>query len=261
MTIQRVCKYHYPYQSADNEDNHADDKKNFAHIFFIPVLDEMYIRLWLVAKKSGNNIDPLSRQRIKDREIVLTENSKLHLVWHQDKIYLKPISICLLNYDFWTAYLSSSAITTSSDTTISLTGQECLSSKFDRSVAIEFLRSYVFLIQHHTNFILACEHHLISDKIDWIKWSIFIAHFRPIKNNQVANRYHYDQLRLSRLNWAIRIFRSQSVSTTWCYEIPHWSTSPYMERAITPLVFDEWIKNLEDLDFWLQEGGGLYTGA
>ncbi len=45
MTIQRVCKYHYPYQSADNEDNHADDKKNFAHIFFIPVLDEMYIRL------------------------------------------------------------------------------------------------------------------------------------------------------------------------------------------------------------------------
>ena len=215
---------------------------NKVHNFLIrelntPILDEMYTKLWLVARKSGNSIDPLTRQKIKGREIVLTEDSKLHLVLHQDKIYLKPIPICLLNYDFWTAYLSSSATTISSGRTRSPTGQEYLSSKFDRSVAIGFLRSYAFLIQHRTDFIFACEHHLIPDKVDWIKWSIFIAHFRPIKDNRVANRYHYGQLRLSRLNWAIRIFRPQSASTIWYYEIPHWSTGPYIERAIAPLIF------------------------
>lgn len=217
----------------------VDLTPNKVHDFLIrelntPVLDEMYTRLWLVARKSGNSIDPLDRQRIKGREIVPTEDIKLHLVWHRDKIYLKPIPICLLNYDFWTAYLPSSAIATSPDRT---TGQECLSLKFDRSVAIGFLRSYAFLIQHHTDFTLACQHHLIPDKIDWINWSIFIAHFRPIRDYQVTNRYHYGQLRLSRLNWAVRILRPQSASTTWYYEIPYWSTGPYMERAIAPLIF------------------------
>lgn len=38
-----------------------------------PVLDELYNRLWLVARKSGGSIDALHCQRIKERHIVPTE--------------------------------------------------------------------------------------------------------------------------------------------------------------------------------------------
>lgn len=57
---------------------------------YTPVLDELYNWLWLVARKSGGSIDAFHRQRIKGRNIVPTEDPKLHLVWHHDKIYLKP---------------------------------------------------------------------------------------------------------------------------------------------------------------------------
>jgi len=127
-----------------------------------PILDELYTRLWLVARKSGKSIDPLNRQRIKGRNIVPAEDPELHLVWRDDKLYLKPIPICLLNHHFWTLYLPSTADTIP----FHKNGPE---EKFDRTVAIGFLRSYAFLIQHRTDFILAREHHLIPDDIDWIQ--------------------------------------------------------------------------------------------
>lgn len=194
-----------------------------------PILDELYTRLWLVARKSGKSIDPLNRQKIKGRNIVPAEDPQLHLVWRDDKLYIKPIPVCLLNHHFWTAYLPST-----NTTSFHKNGAE---ERFDRSVAIGFLRSYAFLIQHRTDFILAREHHLIPDHVDWMQWASFIAHFRHVGDGQVANRYHYGQLRLSRLNWAVRIFQPGSTSTAWFYEIPHWSTVRYMERAIAPLVF------------------------
>jgi hypothetical protein len=69
------------------------------------VLDELYSKLWLVARRSGRSIDPLHQQKVKGRDIVPTEDPKLHLVWQHDKIYVKPIPVCLLNHDFWTTYL------------------------------------------------------------------------------------------------------------------------------------------------------------
>jgi hypothetical protein len=103
-------------------------------------------------------------------------------------------------------------------------------------VAVGFVRSYAFLVQHHLGFILAHESHLIPAEIDWIKWSTFIANFRGIDDNQVVKRYHCGQLRLSRLNWAVRIFPPQTASTVWFYEIPYWPTSLYVERAFTPFI-------------------------
>lgn len=199
-----------------------------------PVLDELYNRLWLVARKSGASIDALHRQRIKGRHIVPTEDPKLHLIWHQDKIYLKPIPVCLLNYNFWTAYLPPSVDTISSS--MHAEGKS-LGPEFDRSVAVGFMRSYAYLVRHQLDFILAREHHIIPGDFDWTKWSAFITYFRGIDDDRVAKRYHYGQLRLSRLNWAVRIFWPQTSDTAWFYEIPHWSTGLYLQRAIAPLIF------------------------
>jgi hypothetical protein len=178
--------------------------------------------------------DPLHQQIVKGRNIVATEDPNLHLVWHDDRIYLKPVPDCLLNYDFWTAYLPSRG---KPPVAGGPPAGRKVSGDFDRSVALGFLRSYAFLIQHRLDFILARDHHLIPQNIHWMKWSTFITHFRRIEDNQVARRYHYGQLRLSRLNWAVRIFRPRSTNTNWFYELPHWSMVSYVQRAIAPLIF------------------------
>lgn len=191
-----------------------------------PTLDELYSNLWCVGRKDSGNIDPLNRQRVKGREIVPTEDVRLHLVWQRNKIYVKPVPVCLLNYQFWERYLTSS-----SDLESSLGGPT------DRSVAAGFVRTYSRLIQHRLDLILAQENHLLPRELKWDEWCRFIAYFGQINDKHVAPRYHYGQLRLSRLNWAVRLFRPSSTRIGWFYEIPHWSTSLYFEEVIGPLAF------------------------
>ena len=50
--------------------------------------------------------------------------------------------------------------------TMSQAGGKDLRPEFDRSVAIRFMRSYAYLVQHHLDFILAREHHLIPGDFD-----------------------------------------------------------------------------------------------
>ena len=102
------------------------------------------------------------------------------------------------------------------------------------------MRSYAFLVRSQLDFILAQQSHLIPSEIEWEKWSAFIKHFRYIDDIQVSRRFHYGQLRLSRLsrlNWAVRLFQPLSASTAWFYEIPHWSIRAFTERALAPLLF------------------------
>lgn len=185
-----------------------------------PVLNELYDHLWCVARRSGQSIDPLHKQKMKGRSIVATEDAGLHLVWYRDKIHIKPIPLCLLNYNFWAEFLSTSTGTA-----------------FDRATAIGFMRSYSLLVRHRVDFVLAKESHLFPAEFDWINWAKFIDPFRKIEDEDVSNRYHYGQLRLSRLDWAVRMFRPSSAATKWFYEVPHWSTGTYMGRAIAPLLF------------------------
>lgn len=174
---------------------------------------------------------------LRESLIVANEDAHLHLVWHHNKIYVKPLPLCLLNYDFWTTYLPLQVDSTSSEKGTFAIRPVPPSPVFDRAAAVGFMRSYALLVRHHVDFILACESHLFPAKLDWIKWSEFIAHFQNIEDEDVAKRYHYGQLRLSRLNWAVRLFRPSAATTWWFYEIPHWSTATYVERAVAPLLF------------------------
>ncbi|ORY72156.1 uncharacterized protein BCR38DRAFT_419092, partial [Pseudomassariella vexata] len=200
-----------------------------------PLLDELYDHLWLVARKSGQNIDALHRQRVKGRSIVPVEDPRLHLVWGGGKIYIKPIPVFLLNHDFWTMYLHPRMGETSAP--YSQGHSQASTSAFDRSVALGFLRSYALLVPHRVDFMLAKESYLIPEDVDWLLWSSFIRHFRDLGDESVAKRYHYGQLRLSRLDWAVRIFRPQHTSTIWFYEIPQWSHTDFVARATLPLLF------------------------
>jgi hypothetical protein len=203
------------------------------------LLDEVYDHLWLVAGKSGRSIDALHAQKIKGRSIIATEDHRLHLTWHRNKFYVKPVPVCLLNHEFWTIYLSSSERMDVYPTGSQKTCQSVASS-FDRSIAVGFLRSYAFLVQHRLDFILAKELHLVPDEVDWIKWSIFISNFRDLKDDQVAKRYHYGQLRLSRLSWTVRLFGAGHSRTTSFYGLPYWTTTEYMTELTFGLLFFFW---------------------
>ncbi|KAJ4288936.1 hypothetical protein N0V90_011277 [Kalmusia sp. IMI 367209] len=202
-----------------------------------PLLDELYDALWLVARKSGKSIDSLNIQRVKSRDIIATEDVRLHLVWHRNRIYIKPMPVGLLNYDFWATYLAFPNENTTPDQHISTSKPISHKTIFDRKIALGFMRSYAFLVRHRIDFVLAREAHLFPTDLEWEEWNEFISHFRNIEDDEVAKRYHYGQLRLSRLNWIVRLLRPSSSTTTWFYEIPHWSIGMYVERAVTPLLF------------------------
>ena len=190
------------------------------------VLDELYPRLWWVGRKDSKNVDPLNLQLVKGREIMPTEDPKLHLVWQRNKIFIKPIPVCLFNYEFWKVYLALPQNSPIPD-----------DYRFNRFAAIGFIRSYSHLVQHRLDFVLAQQNHLLPSQLEWIEWSMFIASFRSIDDSQVAPRYHYGQLRLSRLNWAVRVFQPGTAPTAWFYHIPNWSTRPYLEDLLGPLIF------------------------
>ncbi|KAF7125336.1 hypothetical protein CNMCM5793_001514 [Aspergillus hiratsukae] len=46
-----------------------------------PLLDGLYDKLWLFAKRSGLDVNTLHTQRVKGRHIIPTEDPRLHLVW------------------------------------------------------------------------------------------------------------------------------------------------------------------------------------
>lgn len=68
--------------------------------FLSKQLDAMSPHLWMMSTQSSANISPLHRQRVKGREIVITEDPKLHLVWIYDRIFIKPLPKYLLSHAF-----------------------------------------------------------------------------------------------------------------------------------------------------------------
>ena len=198
-----------------------------------PLLDALYAKLWLVARKDGNHIDPLHQQCVKGRQVVVNEDPKMHLIWTPDKIFLKPIPPCLLIHQFWQLFLLPSTATHLEKSEPSTQRSHHLHP--NRALALGFLRSYLHLIKHQSDFAIAKESHLIPAHVDWTSWRLFISCFRNIPDSQVARRYHFGQMRHSRLNHLVRLTLPRERSTFWFYEPLHWSTAPYV-RAITTSV-------------------------
>ena len=195
-----------------------------------PLLDSLYPKLWLVARKEGSHIDPLHHQHVKGRQVIVSEDPKMHLIWTTNKIFIKPVPHCLFSYYFWLSFLSPGACTKKPHGLSK-------SQEHDRTLALGFLRSYSHLIRHRSDFAIAKERHLIPADTDWQAWRCFIAHFHQVPNARVAQRYHYGQMRHSRLNHLVRLTLPRERSTFWFYEPLHWSTAPYMKGITTSVGF------------------------
>jgi hypothetical protein len=69
-------------------------------------LERLAPHLWMMSKHDGGNISPLHRQFVKGRKIVITEDIRMHLVWHYERIFIKPLPRYLTSHRFWSEYLT-----------------------------------------------------------------------------------------------------------------------------------------------------------
>ncbi|OAP61903.1 hypothetical protein AYL99_04106 [Fonsecaea erecta] len=186
------------------------------------ILDRMYPWLWLCTVMDSAHIDPLHKHVVKRRNIIASEDPALHLVWYKSDVFVKPIPPALFNHGFWAQFLN---------------GQP---EQFDRQVVLGFLRSYGYMIRHRSDLKLATQKGLVPESVDWLQWERFIAHFRPLEDDEVGCRYHMGQLRLSRLNCLILILRprrKEEAGSNRHYHPTEWDTASYMRQFATPLLF------------------------
>lgn len=147
-------------------------------------LSRLYYMLFLASNRE--NISPLHHQAIKGRTICITERPDLHLIWYYGRLFIKPMPALLFSYDMW-------------NTVIRPVQDE---DGFDLILeALGFLRTYSRLIRHESDFRIAREHHLLPPCITWEAWCHFISNFSLLADRRVARRYHYGEIRLTRLNF------------------------------------------------------------
>ena len=190
--------------------------------FWCNDLETMAPRLWIMTTFSSANINPLHRQRVKGREIVITEESRLHLVWIHNRIFVKPLPRYLLSQAFWTTYLEKG-----SDRPDDRQTNLC-------KAATGFLRTYRHLIQHESDFRIAQQDNLglIPKDVDWPSFCRFVSELGCIEDAAVSGRYCYGELRLTRLNWYAPLLLRK-----FHFEQVHGQYGDFFGRLYGPILF------------------------
>ncbi|KAJ5175441.1 uncharacterized protein N7482_001318 [Penicillium canariense] len=182
-----------------------------------PAIDQIYRHLWLAGLPRAAR--PLHRQILLGRAIIITENPNEHLVWNATRIFIKPLPEYILSYDFWLT-----------------DGGSLIHDQSLYHSACGFLLSYCWLISTKSDLVIAHNTHLLPVSITWEKWAPFVTDLLtvidPESVDTVSKRYHFGELRLSRLNLIYRfapgVFSTQNFMRGFMSE-PLW-TKAFLER-------------------------------
>lgn len=185
-----------------------------------PDLEMMAPRLWIMTTPSSKNINVLTRQRVKGREIVVTEEPRLHLVWIHNRIFIKPLPRYLASYAFWNAFL---------DVNSDKLGKDLSDI---RKAALGFLRTYIHLVRYETDFKIAQQARLIPEDVEWPAFCRFTAELSKIEDIDVSERYCYGELRLTRLNLYAPLLLGK-----FNFEQVHGQYGEFFARYYGPILF------------------------
>ncbi|PQE24898.1 subtilisin-like serine protease protein [Rutstroemia sp. NJR-2017a WRK4] len=185
-----------------------------------PILEKMSPRLWWMSTQSSAHIGPFHHQAVKLRNIIISENPELHLVWYYDRIFIKPLPKYLLSFDFWNIYLMSPASTLG------------LEREIIRRSALGFLRTYRYLVCYESDFNIAMEKKLLLEGTTWESFSKFASDLRKIDDTDVTGRYAFGEIRLSRLNFYIKIILGKNT-----FHKIHGQYGAYFARFYGPILF------------------------
>ncbi|KAK4657142.1 hypothetical protein QC762_0042850 [Podospora pseudocomata] len=155
-------------------------------------LDRVLSWLWVAGRPMPPR--PLHRQLLLSRELFVTEQMDMHLVWTSGRLFVKPIPRFLLDPAFWMEYLCCQSGCSCS------VASECNRPALQRR-ALGFLFSYAALISHESDFSIAQDKHLLPPEVTWLAWRHLVEQLDTERiYSKVDVRFHYGELRLSRLN-------------------------------------------------------------
>ncbi|KAH6677996.1 hypothetical protein B0J14DRAFT_581707 [Halenospora varia] len=181
-------------------------------------------RLWLMSKQDSTSISPLHRQAVKGRKIVITEDIRLHLVWYHDRVFIKPLPSYLTSHTFWSRFLISK--TPHSTTLLPADKEEVC------KTALGYLRTFTHLIKHESDYSIARQQHLIPSHATWEALSSFLHPLTTIPDASVSERFHYGEIRLSRLN-----FYSKLLLRKFYFQRIHAQYASYFATFYAPLLY------------------------
>ncbi|KAH6684231.1 hypothetical protein B0J14DRAFT_572434 [Halenospora varia] len=186
-----------------------------------PDLDTFHSYLWLVGTQSSSHISALTKQAVRGRKIIVTENPEIHLTWINSTVYIKPIPKYVLSHAFWEFYFTSKSSPLNEEEKITI-----------GNAARGFLRSYAYLIQHKSDFIVAKKLNLIPKHVKHSQFIKFIIMFERLQDDEVSLRYSFGELRLGRLNfWAVFALHR------WEFHKHERQTGAYFAQFYGPILF------------------------
>ena len=180
-------------------------------------LNRIHYWLWLVGRPMPPR--PLYYQKALGRELVIHEQADLHLVWDEQRIFLKPVPRYLLDENVWRDVLSCKGaceevvlhgnhIPRSLPQVTGMVDPEqyyCERCSL-RRLATGFLLTYASLISYEHDFHIAKSSFLIPSEMTWLQWRQIVRRvLDPDKKRDINLRYHYGELRLGRLNKIYRL--------------------------------------------------------
>ncbi|KAL4990296.1 hypothetical protein BDW68DRAFT_185857 [Aspergillus falconensis] len=183
----------------------------------LEVLDR---HLWFAGTKRPPK--PLHYHVLIGREIIITEQMDLHLLWANDgRMFIKPLPRYLLSPEFWSENLSCLAScrcqnhpaaikenNTNAHGSKRCTNpplQECQRRRLWKC-AMGFLYTYACLVSYESDFLIAIDKHLLPQRSDgstprWEDWKKLVAEILACHNQyNIHPRFHRGELRLSRLD-------------------------------------------------------------
>ncbi|TEY64681.1 hypothetical protein BOTCAL_0144g00170 [Botryotinia calthae] len=188
-TAPAISKIRLPGQPRIYISQRAEVDNFIKQEFLLNDLEEISPYLWMMSKHDSKSISPLHRQKVKGRDIVVTEDPRLHLVWYHDRIFIKPLPKYILSHYFWELYLCTNRHSSPEHVTL-------------QKAVLGYLRTYIHLIQHESDFRIAVDDklQLIPPDITFLKFCDFTASLEHLLDVDVAGRYAYGEIRLTRLN-------------------------------------------------------------
>lgn len=145
-------------------------------------LNKIHTHLWMAGRPMRAR--PLHRYKMYGYELLGTQQMDLHLLRYSNKLLVKPLPEYILSTTFWEGHL-------------------CMNEALWES-ATGWLLSYVWLITSPLDLKLAHDNALLPAAITWSWWKAFATDFLEHVDmntlHQVNKRYHFGDLRLSRIN-------------------------------------------------------------
>ncbi|KAK4207905.1 hypothetical protein QBC37DRAFT_85521 [Rhypophila decipiens] len=231
-----------PVDKTPSDANRTRIAEYLQHAHLTKEIDSLlkFMRYLFVQTPSFRHIAPLHHQKSRERDIVVDEHPGLHLVWYYQVIFIKPIPAYFFSPSWW-AYI-----------------QKADKDVFEASLG--FMRSYTFLIKYETDYLLACEKHLIPKLLPanlpntsisntcnccqkptqnedekrhptYEEFSDFLLPFESVSDEECPRRFHYGELRLTRINRTAFITRGK---LAYFHIYPQWGQ--FLNHVLAPVI-------------------------